>query len=216
MIIALAGKKGAGKDTAAEGLIDRHKFVRIALADKLKDICSSVFEINRKDMDDPVLKEQEFKRPITVETKHIYKLFTILEEDGFVVTEDNFRTVCDIFCNIQVKSIRSLLQIVGTDICRKYVSDDIWLTYFQKKACDISNPIVVTDARFPNERNFLKSIGATLILIKRIGITNTDSHVSENLIGEDSEYDVLINNSSDKITLQSDIAMWYTLMKDKL
>src|SRR5574343_162764 len=128
MLLALAGKKFSGKDTAAQGLIDRHKFIKIGLADKLKDICSEVFKINRLDMDDQELKEKEFSFVLRINSSHINDLFSILESDGFVITEDNYRTVCYNFCHLPVKSIRQLLQVVGTDICRTYVSDSIWLT----------------------------------------------------------------------------------------
>jgi len=42
-LIALAGKKYSGKDTAAACLVDCHGFVRYAFADPLKDVCRSLF-----------------------------------------------------------------------------------------------------------------------------------------------------------------------------
>lgn len=43
MIIGLSGFAGAGKDTVADILRDKHNFVKLALADPLKRICRDVF-----------------------------------------------------------------------------------------------------------------------------------------------------------------------------
>lgn len=214
MIIAFAGKKGSGKDESAIALIDRHKFIRIGLADKLKDITAKVLQIHRPDMDDPYLKEKLFTKPIRITSSSIHDIFEILEDDGFVVTEDNYRVVCHEFAYKPLVSIRDVLQVVGTDIIRTYVDDAVWLKYFEKATLNTKANIVCTDARFPNERKFLKEKGATLILIQREGLESTDTHVSENLLGDPSEYDVVIQNNSTKTGLHSSVSLWYTVQRD--
>lgn len=44
MIVGIMGKAGSGKDTAADMLVERFQFVRVALADPLKRFCEEVFE----------------------------------------------------------------------------------------------------------------------------------------------------------------------------
>lgn len=220
MIIAFSGRKFSGKDTAAEGLIDRQGFVRIGLADKLKDICAKVFEIYRPDMDNPNLKEKQFSTPIAIRSSHIHDLLDQLETDGFVITENMWRSICKDFIGKKLFSIRECLQIIGTDVCRNYICDDIWLQYVGKFLDRENKDVVITDARYRNEREFLKNRGAILILIKRKmadnSILNTDLHISENQLGEEQEYDVVINNNSTITELQSSISMWWTLKKDGL
>lgn len=213
MIIAFSGAKFVGKDTTAEGLIARHGFKRIALADKLKDICSTTFGVPRKDMDDPSKKEVPFESVVTINADHVKHLLGIIREDGFIF---DFAEKCDLVCKdfvgVSLTSIRNMLQVVGTDMCRVHIQDDIWLGYI-KKMIDVDHNYVITDARFKNERAYLKQIGATLILVKRPGYAPSNSHISENELGEDADYDVVINNDNNITSVQSGISMWYTLVK---
>lgn len=213
MIIAFSGLKFAGKDTAAEILIKRHGFKRIGLADKLKDICSEVFNIPRVNMDDPVKKEYPFKKEVTISIENIDELLRRVQRDGFEFNyEEIFGRVCKNFHGKNLTSIRDMLQTVGTDICRVFIKDSIWLEYI-KKELSLSFNIVITDARFKNERDYLKSLGAVLILIKRPSLQNQSTHISENQLGEDKDYDVIVTNDSTPYVLQSSINMWYSLKK---
>lgn len=215
MIIALSGVKFSGKDTVAEGLIRSHGFKRIGLADNLKDICAEVFEVERSHMDIPELKEVPLVNPREITVTRIDHLLGTIARDGFEFDyEKTFKEVCKNFQGKNLTSIRDILQTVGTDICRTYIKDDIWLTYIHDRIKNTNDNIIITDARFANERNFLLELGAVLILVKRPGYESGGSHVSENQLGEEEDYDVIINNSSTITAVQSDIAMWYTLVKD--
>ena len=218
MIVAFSGRKFAGKDSTAEGLIRFHNFRRIGLADRLKDICSHVFEIPRADMDDPSKKELPFHIPISINPDHIKHLLELLQYDEFLF---NFETkcidICKNFIGKNLTSIRDMLQTVGTDILRTYIQDDIWLEYVRSSIEQTDGDVVITDARFKNERDYLKSIGAVLILVKRDSLgESTESHISENQLGTDSDYDVIVYNKDTLTALQSDIAMWYTMSKDAI
>jgi hypothetical protein len=216
MIIAFSGTKFAGKDTAAEILIKRHGFKRIGLADKLKDICSDVFQIPRADMDDPSKKEYPFKKEVTISIENIDELLRRVQRDGFEFDyEEIYRGVCKNFHGKNLTSIRDILQTIGTDLFRTYIKDDIWLEYIKKELSPEDN-IVITDARFQNERDFLKKMGAILILVNRPGYESKSSHISENQLGSPSDYDVVAMNDSSIGHLQSSISMWYEMRKHEL
>jgi hypothetical protein len=102
-----------------------------------------------------------------------------------------------------------MLQTVGTDICRTFIKDDIWLEYV-KKEIQLFPKVVITDARFKNEREYLKNIGAILILVKRPGYENKSQHISENQLGLEDEYDIIVNNDQTIQTLQSSMLLWYS------
>lgn len=211
MIIAFSGVKFAGKDTAAEILITKQGFRRIGLADKLKDICSEVFSVSRTAMDNPSLKETLFGTPLTISTQNIESLLKGVQKDGFEFDYGKvFGDICKNFHGKNLTSIRDMLQTVGTDILRTFVKDDIWLEYIKKQITQDSN-IVVTDARFKNEREYLKNIGAVLVLIKRPGYESKSTHISENQLGEESDYDVVVNNETTIYALQSSVWMWYNI-----
>jgi len=215
MIVALSGVKFSGKDTVAEGLIRSHGFKRIGLADKLKDICAEVFDIERLHMDIPELKETPFVIPKRITVTRIDHLLRTLLRDGFEFDFDKTLTeILSKFEGINLTSIRDTLQTVGTDICRNHVKDDIWLEYIKNTIRDHDGNVVITDARFENERLFLREMGAVLILVTRPGYDSGGSHISENQLGNEDDYDVLAINDSTIAAIQSDIAMWYTVVKD--
>jgi hypothetical protein len=215
MIVSLSGVKFSGKDTVAEGLIRSHGFKRIGLADKLKDICAEVFDIERLHMDIPELKEVPLVSPREISITRIDHLLRTIARDGFEFDyEKTFTEVCKNFQGKNLTSIRDVLQTIGTDVCRAYIKDDIWLAYVHDRIKNTNDNIVITDARFANERSFLLELGAVLILVKRPNFESGGSHISENQLGLEEDYDVVINNASTITAVQSDIALWYTLVKD--
>jgi hypothetical protein len=219
MIIAFSGRKFAGKDSTAEGLIRFHGFKRLGLADKLKDICSQVFDVPRSLMDDPNEKEKVFKTPIQITSDHLQCLIDILESDKFFTGSDATKQIYSKFLDVEITSIRNMLQTIGTDLCRTYIQDDIWLSYIKHNIQNDSGNIVITDARFKNERDYLKNMGAILVLVKRDEsepVSKTELHISENQLGSDEDYDVIVHNNDTLHCLQSEIAMWYVLRKDAI
>jgi hypothetical protein len=217
MIVAFSGRKFAGKDTCAEGLIKRHNFIRVSLADELKDIASVVFHIPRTWMDDPDQKERRFKIPIIINSTHLEDLIDQLEMDGFRVSETAHKNIFAEFLGTPLQSIRHTLQLLGTDICRLNIKDTIWLEYFDRRVSKIDGNVVVTDARFKNERDHLKNLGAVLVLVQRENRSDatklhaTELHISENQLGVEEDYDVLVYNIGTECQLQSEISMWYTV-----
>lgn len=57
-IIMVSGWKRSGKDTAAQYLVEKYGFKRVAFADLLKDMVSKEYEVPRSHMDDPLFKEE--------------------------------------------------------------------------------------------------------------------------------------------------------------
>jgi dephospho-CoA kinase len=57
-IVGITGKAGAGKDTAANILIDEHGFVKLAFANPLKDAAKILFNFTDDQLYDPILKEE--------------------------------------------------------------------------------------------------------------------------------------------------------------
>lgn len=60
-LIAFTGKKGHGKDTAAQPLILRN-YKHTNFAHPLKHVCATVFGLSRAEMNDPALKEKVLER----------------------------------------------------------------------------------------------------------------------------------------------------------
>lgn len=59
LIVMLGHKSKVGKDTLADILVKKEGFVKVALADKLKEVCSDLFFIDLEEFYDEKLKNEE-------------------------------------------------------------------------------------------------------------------------------------------------------------
>lgn len=211
-IIGISGKKGAGKDCVADFFVNGEKFKKLALATPLKQMLSSVFELDIKYFDDEKLKEAELPYFITIEYHHINKIERYVSEVwGFTVDYVAQHSFID-FVGTEIRTARKLMQLVGTDMLRKHIRDDLFIVLLFTKIKELSCDVVVSDVRLKNEREALKKAGAKLMLIKRDALENKDKHISENDLGKDAEYDAVINNSDISLgQLRSEVLMWYNV-----
>lgn len=106
---------------------------------------------------------------------------------------------------------RKMLQTIGTDALREVVNDNFWIIPMRRKIAEHqrnNRAVVVTDVRFPNEADFLKSMGAHLIRLDRdnLDFMSNREHSSEISLEEYSGWDdVVTNNSSlEELYLQVD------------
>ena len=143
--IAIAGKAGSGKSTAAKWLEETYGFTRFALAGKLKELCSLHSSPDRWD---------EVRRHVD----------DLLPSASISVRDSIESGVLDTFSTTPVVNgkNRGLLQCVGTDVVRSY-ADTAWVDYFLRITED-EDRAVVDDVRFANEFEALKSNGWKLVL----------------------------------------------------
>lgn len=137
-IVALCGLAGSGKGTCGDILQEYH-FVKMSFADSLKDAVSSIFGWNRD----------------------------LLEGD--TVESRNFREIVDPFWSNKFGrdiTPRTILQEIGTDLFRDKCLDSIWIDSLERKLSKYDD-VVICDVRFPNEIEFLASVGAKIIEVSR-------------------------------------------------
>jgi hypothetical protein len=136
---------------------------------------------------------------------------------------DHFKITAICFQNLEYTKVfgekdeytRKQLQQLGTELGRDKYGDDIWLKviYNWMKVYNERGieRFIITDVRFENEVNFVKSLGGKIIkieasdrnmdrLIKESDgndekIKELSNHRSETFIKEFKEYDYLVNNS---------------------
>ncbi|UTU07870.1 putative dNMP kinase [Caulobacter phage C1] len=98
-VFAFIGKKGAGKDTAADTLVDQG-FTKFALTDKVKQIVRDVYGVTVEEQTDRVLKETQLKRWPYLSPRQLDRL----------VAEDMFRGHDpDTWVHYGERAIRNLL-----------------------------------------------------------------------------------------------------------
>jgi len=87
---------------------------------------------------------------------------------------------------------REFLQFFGTDVCRK-IHSDIWTDRTLKSIREEESLMaVISDCRFPNEAEAVRTAGGKIIKLTR-GIDG-DEHSSETSV-DDIEYDTIIDNA---------------------
>jgi hypothetical protein len=187
MIIGLLGFISSGKGTAGE-ILTEISFTPLSFAGSLKDSVSAIFGWPRN----------------------------LLEGD----TEESrdFRETVDLFWSKKFgKEVtpRYILQIFGTEVCRNNLLDNIWVDSLERKIYEHNN-VVITDVRFDNEIDFIKSLGGVLIQIDRKEtrpdwfhsiadlkkLEELQIHPSEYVWYGNDKIDYIIDNDSDLIDLE--------------
>ncbi len=176
MIVGLTGLAGAGKDTAADFLIARGDFVRVALADPLKRICRDVFDFS----DEQLWGASEKRNEPDLR-------YFMLRDDGSAYG---------------YLSPRHALQQLGTEWGRA-CHPDVWIDYALRVADEVrrgqaytarrglysTSPgtvrcphAVISDVRFENEAAKIRAKGGLVWQITRAGAGLSGAaalHVSE-------------------------------------
>jgi hypothetical protein len=62
---------------------------------------------------------------------------------------------------------RLVLQLWGTEVCRKSFHDDIWIASLEARLRNSKDNIVISDCRFPNEIKSIKNAGGQVIWVQR-------------------------------------------------
>lgn len=228
LIIGVAGKKNSGKDTVASMInyittvgLSRCKYAEwitnranydisqqdriIHFADNLKKVLSIMFNIPLECFYNRTYKDElyyDFESGNFINQEKINKYpkqYFIIEkadENGGIAFYFNL-----LVPNIVIK-LRTLLQIVGTDICKKHINENIWIRSTIKEAINIAlgrNICIIPDVRFMSESNAIHNVPpyGVVLLINR-NTKEIDSHESEII---NVEYDYEIDNNGTLMNL---------------
>lgn len=139
MIIGLIGFAGSGKGTAADFLVQKQGFTKLAFADAVKDATAAIFGWPRNLLEGDTDESRKFR-----ETK---------DEWWSERFEYDF-------------SPRLALQMMGTEAGRDVFHSDLWIHALSKKISMYKN-VVIADVRFPNEIEAIRNMGGFIVRIKR-------------------------------------------------
>jgi hypothetical protein len=142
-LIAFAGFKGSGKDTAGRFLVENFGYTNFSFAESLKDACAAIFCWDREMLEGATGESRAWRE--TVDEWWANKL------------------------NIPNFTPRLALQLVGTNVFREHFNTDIWILNIERKI-NLLGPnakVVLCDGRFPNELNLARKFGGKVIRVKR-------------------------------------------------
>jgi hypothetical protein len=132
VVVGLTGRKQAGKDTVAIHLIQQYGFQRFAFADAIREMVHTL-------------------NPIIVVGENGHGTAAGLKVSDFLEvgwTPEQLKKAFPIY--------REFLQKLGTECVRKY-SEDFWVNIVLDQMTDDNARYVITDTRFPNEAELLKT-----------------------------------------------------------
>lgn len=172
MILGLVGYIGSGKGTVGDILVREHGYHQFAFADALKDAVATIFTWPRGLLEGDSNASRSFRERVDPWWSHKF---------GYEVTP------------------RLILQKMGTEACRHGIADNIWIAALEKRMAGYQD-VVISDVRFPNEIEFVRSVGGVIVRVKR-GEDPTPEELSTLHISETAwnscEPDRTIHNDKD-------------------
>jgi hypothetical protein len=186
MIIGLVGFIGSGKGTVGDILVRHHGYHQFAFADALKDAVASIFLWPRGLLEGDSNASRAFRERVDPWWSHKF---------GYEVTP------------------RLILQKMGTEACRHGISDNIWIAALEKRIKGYDD-VVISDVRFPNEIDFVRSAGGVIVRVKR-GEDPPEEHLATLHISEtawrDRKVDYEIENDGTIEQLREKIKLVLTV-----
>ena len=169
-IIGFAGRKRCGKTTLANLLQQEENAIIITIADYLKHLCCELLNMSYEELIDK--KDNGYVFDVVPDERW----FNIINKKTDIDTY-NIQKELE---NKHITSVRETLQIIGTDVIRKY--NENW--HVQKMIDEIESYsddklIVIDDVRFPNEREAILNLSGDVFFIVRPNVSDVSNHSSE-------------------------------------
>ena len=140
-IIGITGSAGSGKDTIGDVLVSNlPNWEKMSFASHLKDVTALLFGFDRKMLAGETPEDRAIRElPDKYWSEKMGKDFTP----------------------------RFALQFLGTNLLRNQLHQNIWVDCLEKKILDSDKNVVITDVRFPNEIDMIKSVGGEIWRVER-------------------------------------------------
>lgn len=184
MIISFAGRCRSGKTELAK-ICQKRGFKKLYFALPLKQLCADLLDISIDELNNA--KNEN----IPIDLILGEDMCTILSEETEISLDDTKKTCL----NKHIKTVRDLLQFIGTDYIRQYNKD--WHVNRIKDMIDIHTDYVIDDVRFPNEKKMIEELGGDVWFVTRTTLDNISNHESEtSLTWKQCWNRVIINDST--------------------
>lgn len=173
-LIGLGGRLASGKDEVADELVRNHGYVKVGMSDVLHQAMLALDPIvwPTGGISGTVIRPRRYSEEIA--------------RVGYVKAKEGHE-------------VRRLLQALGTEVGRKMLGSNIWVTTMKARLQMLraeGKDIVITGIRYPNEVTMVESIRGKLVWIDRPGYEAAGSHASENSVSAEDFAETLNNDGS--------------------
>lgn len=158
ILLGLTGYATAGKDELADVLVRDYDYIKLGFADPLYRMALIL---------NPEVEMQD--RFLRWMRKRTVRLRDIVDKVGWTEAK-------------KIQAIREFLQILGTEVCRENLGEDVFVNAMRPKiaaAISEGTNVVVTNCRFANEGHCIKDLGGDIVLIERPGTGPVNDHKSD-------------------------------------
>ena len=185
-MVALCGAKGSGKSTVAklleaELIAKRQKVQILSLADKLKNVCADVFEVDRSLFDDPELKEKELATFTFLDAAQINLIL-----ENFGIHDADYSRYVRPHVGVVLATPRYMAQYVGTEVLRS-VCESIHTTTMLMD-WDMNTYGIVQDLRFENEQEIISTCLAGDVIFVYVNNRTAEVAASEDKHSSEGGY----------------------------
>jgi hypothetical protein len=194
-LIGIGGELESGKSTVANVVVSEYGYTEKSFAKNLKDMCKEVFGLTDHQVNHTDGKKELLVNKVYLRRDHIDAIIAwAVNKNGFDVTGEMSAKIVS-YIGKELITSRMILQFVGTEILRESIVDDYHIQVVLKEIQDEGlNDVVISDARFRNEREWIKSLGgATILAYNPHAKKVVSSHASEK-VGDPDDYDFTIVN----------------------
>lgn len=132
--------------------------------------------------------QRSFAKPIKDACRLIFQIESKYFEDG---------DLKEVVNDVHGMSPRQMMQTLGTDMFRNMIHPNFWVNHFMRWYNEANLPkVVVSDVRFQNELDAIKSLGGIIIkIVRETGYS--DDHISEKGVSQLKGVDYVIENNGD-------------------
>lgn len=183
-IIGLSGKAQSGKGTIANFLVENFGYIKVSLADKLREALLVLDPILAHDGNDP------FDEP---EVRYSSQVAAF----GYERTKAQFAEA------------RRLLQVLGTEVGRNILGQDVWVNALLN-SLEPGKKYVIDDVRFPNEMFAVDNRGGFMLRVERPGAGLPGAaglHESETAL-DDWDFEFAVLNNGDVSELEQALSTY--------
>jgi len=157
-VIGLIGGRDSGKTTCANYLNKYYNFQEFSFADPVKKVVEIIYGFD----------------------------YDILKGD----TPEKRKARVDTHDPVWDKNMIQAMQFIGTELFRDHMDQDVWIKIMKRNIENLvknNKRVVISDLRYPNEIEFVRSIGGSVWVITpmydistaKSGISIPDTHSSE-------------------------------------